>query len=407
MPASVGKRSLLSESPQTASPVVLSQEPWKLQAYEPQSETAGSKPEAVLPEVETLDPPPDYALTSPDREQVETLLVVKSQQVEAAAEEAKQDGGIGRAHALYKRARRLANKAKRYADCRLYGYERVCSGNFLHKFYQRYGCGLRFCQPCAPMLFRNLFRRCVGPLVAFMKSQPYRKGYTLARINFTLRSSGDVPKSEEIKKFNCDIRDVLKAETKAVFAGDDDVFGVLWVDEFGYEKHGRRAGRKAGGLNLHAHGLYYGPYLDWERLRDRYQNATGSLGVWLTEIKGWRRDPELRIKKALAHMLKYVSKVPAVTPERIAAFEFAFAGVRRVHTLGKFYKLKLKLAEKDLQGVESGCGVCPLCRSALLVPNKKTFSLRRVEEWENEGHEDIDAVRSRVGKESVLSARGP
>lgn len=404
MPVSLGKRSLLSESPQTASAVMVSQEPWKLQAYEPQSEAAGGKPEVVLPQVETLDPPPEYAPASSEREQVETLLVFESQQVEAAAEEARQDGSKGQAQALYKRARLLANKARRYADCSLYGYERVCSGSHLHKFFQRHLCGLRFCQPCGPVVFRNLFRRCVGPLVAFIKSQPRRKGYTLARINFTRRSTGEVPTSEQIKKFNSDIRDVLKAEVKAVSLRDDDVFGVVWVDEFGYEKRAEGARRKAGGLNLHAHGLYYGPYLDWERLRDRYQKATGSIGVWLTEIKGWRRDAEHGMKKALAHMLKYVSKVPAVTPERIAALEVAFAGVRRVHSMGKFYKLKA--SDENLPDA-GGSGVCPLCRSALLVVDKKRFSLRRVEEFVSEGYEDIDAVRSRVGKESVLSARGP
>ena len=406
MPASLGKRGLLSPYSQTASALMVSQEPWGLQGYEPQPGRAGSEPEVVVPGVETLDPPPEYVPTSPDRERVETLLVVESQKVEAAAKEAERQERIGQAHVLYKRARLLANKARRYANCCLDGYERVCSGNPLHKFYQKFRCELRFCQPCGPVLFRNLFRRCVGPLVAFMKSEPYRKGYTLARMNFTQRSTGEVPTPEQIKKFNSDIRDVIRAETKAVFTSEKDVFCALWDDEFGYEKRGRLARRKAGGLNLHAHGLYYGPWLDWERLRDRWQKANGSTGVWLTPIKGWRRDlcPERAIKKALAHMLKYVSKVPAVTPGRIAALEVAFAGVRRVHTMGKFYKLKA--SEEDLQDV-GGSGVCPLCRSPLLVVDKKTFSLRRVEEWVSEGHEDIDAVRSRVGKESVLSARGP
>ena len=395
---------LRARHPQPVPLSVVCEESWQLEAYDPQPGGSGDKSELGAPVIETLDPPPEYVPTSFGRERVEILLAVESQKFEAAAKGAQQQGRLEQARALFKRERLLANKARRYADCRLYGYERVCSGNYSHKFYQRYLCEMRFCQDCAPVLYRNLFRRLVGPLLSFIKRQTPRKGYTLARINFTVRSTGEVPTPEQIKKFNSDIRKVLKAEAKAASVGEKDIFGALWVDEFGYEKRGRRADRKAGGLNLHAHGLYYGPYLDWERLRDRWQKASGSTGVWLTEVKGWRRNSGRGIKRALAHLLKYVGKIPAQTPERIAALEIAFLEVRRVHTMGKFYQLKP--ADKDLQDV-GGSGSCPLCRSPLLVVDRKTFRLRRVEDWEAEGYQDIEQLRSRIGRESVLSAKGP
>ena len=395
---------LRSRSSQPAPLSVVSEEPWQLEASDPRPGGPGDKPELAAPVIETLDPPPEYVPTDSERERVETFLAVESQKFEAVAKGAQQQGKFEQARALFKRARLLANKARRYANCRLYGYERVCSGNCSHKFFQRHLCEMRFCQDCAPVLYRSLFRRLVGPLLDFMKRQPAREGYTFARINFTVRSTGEAPTPEQIKKFNSDIRKVLKAEAKAASVGEKDVFGALWVDEFGYEKRGRRADRKAGGLNLHAHGLYYGPYLGWERLRDRWLEATGSTGVWLTEVKRWRRNPERGMKRALAHLLKYVGKVPAQTPERIAALEIAFLEVRRVHTVGKFYQLKP--AERDLQDV-GGSGSCPLCRSPLLVVDRKTFRLRRVEDWVAEGYQDIEQVRSRVGREIVLSAKGP
>ena len=42
-------------------------------------------------------------------------------------------------------------------------------------------------------------------------------------------------------------------------------YGMVFVDEVGFEKRGHLpdAQRVSHGLNLHAHGLYFGPRLDW------------------------------------------------------------------------------------------------------------------------------------------------
>ena len=54
-------------------------------------------------------------------------------------------------------------------------------------------------------------------------------------------------------------------------------------------------------------------------------------------------------------MLKYVSKPPAVTPERLASLIAAFDGARRVHSLGLFFGKKPKREKKECP--------CPKCRA--------------------------------------------
>jgi hypothetical protein len=54
-------------------------------------------------------------------------------------------------------------------------------------------------------------------------------------------------------------------------------------------------------------------------------------------------------------MLKYVSKPPAVTAERLASLIAAFNGAKRVHSLGLFYGKKPKHKKRDCP--------CPKCRA--------------------------------------------
>jgi hypothetical protein len=114
-------------------------------------------------------------------------------------------------------------------------------------------------------------------------------------------------------------------------------------------------------LNLHAHGLYFGPYLDWERTRNLWMGETAkrfpqaSRGFWIKTVRGLKTNPEGAIRHALNHMLKYISKPPAVTPERLTSLIVAFNTAKRVHSLGLFYGKKPKREKR-------GCP-CPKCRS--------------------------------------------
>jgi hypothetical protein len=80
-----------------------------------------------------------------------------------------------------------------------------------------------------------------------------------------------------------------------------------------------------------------------------------SRGFFISAVKGFKQNPGRAIRWALNHMLKYVSKPPAVTPERLASLIAAFDGAKRVHSLGLFFGKKPKRKRKECP--------CPTCRS--------------------------------------------
>jgi hypothetical protein len=188
---------------------------------------------------------------------------------------------------------------------------------------------------------------------------------------------------------------------------------MLFIDEVGFEKRGHLpdALRVAHGLNLHAHGLYFGPRVDWQRTRDLWMEATKkkfgveSRGFFITAVKRFDENPGRAIRWALNHMFKYLSKPPAVTPQRLAALIAAFDGTKRVHSLGLFYGKKPKREKKDCP--------CPTCR-AEGIPSVISFEGRLLP---NGGCiprlEQIDVLLSEgyvllrdAGRKAVLSMGG-
>jgi len=186
-------------------------------------------------------------------------------------------------------------------------------------------------------------------------------------------------------------------------------YGFLWVDEVGYEKRGRRAERKAEGLNLHAHGLYIGPRLDWRTVRDLWEGITGGegLGVWLTFLKGWCHDPERAVRRAWGHLVKYVSKVPAETPERIAALEIAFSGVRRVHSLGWFYDVAPEEDDLHQFRLEDPGRRCPICGASFYVHFRPWAQMTSIESLRAEGRRELGEVEREIGRTRIFGGKSP
>jgi len=287
----------------------------------------------------------------------------------------------------------LPSKAYRYGRCGRYGIPLQGHGlqcKFKEKSFGRYRCSLRFCDLCGPANYRRLFERYAPAIGDVVARESSRCGYVLARVNWTIRATGEMPTTEEIRWFNAALRKHVKG-----ILPKGAVSGVILDDEFGYEKRGHIAERKAGGLNLHAHGLYFGPYLDWQKARDLWTKLTGSTGFFIKEIRGWRGGVRKSVSRALGHLLKYVSKMPVVSPERIAAFEKAFDGVRRVHCLGLFYGLPPGPKEERR---------CPGCGN-ILFPSRP-FELCLVSDLVELGWADIDSVRLELNRSRVFGG-GP
>ena len=292
----------------------------------------------------------------------------------------------------------LKSKAHRFADCYRNGipYD-CCNPACLTKAFGRFHCGCRFCEYCGPMLYRELMDKYAGLFSKFVAERKSHEGYTLARLNFTMKATGDVPTPEEIKRFNRAIRRALKMAVPKDESGGLQ-YGVAWSDEFGYELRGRKKQRVAGGLNLHAHALYYGPRLSWRVLRDawvdslQHQGLEGQ-GLWVTFLTGWRNNPARFVWGALAHMLKYISKVAAKTPERTVALELAFNHVRRVHTGGLFYNLP-----DEGEARHQSSPACPRCNQPMVrADGARPWERFPVECFEREGRRDLAELRREKG----------
>lgn len=239
-----------------------------------------------------------------------------------------------------RKALRLKRKAIRFANCGRLGRSAVCSlFPFEHKFYAPHDCGTDFCAKCAQEQRRSLFVKYLQVTLRAIGSG-IPKDFTLARVTFSLRSDGSAITPERVKQFNQAVRFTIRKSIRS-----RNSYGFLFCDEVGFEKRGHLpdAQRIAHGLNLHCHGLYFGPYVDWERTRDLWRVETAkrfgeeSTGFYITAVKGFRQNPERAARWALNHLLKYLSKPPAVTSDRLAALIIAFDGAKRVHALGKFY----------------------------------------------------------------------
>jgi hypothetical protein len=298
--------------------------------------------------------------------------------------------------------RGLKAKALRFLSCNKIARPGVCVRYpFEHKYFVPHGCEVVFCQECAQESRRVLFMAywhvvCNVILEFACKRQEHeqlcalldkisgnerqnveeqlrklwaqvarslkKQGWVLARVNFTLRSDGSEITPHRVKGMNSCIRKVMRHTV-----GSRKGFGLLFVDEVGFEKRGHLPDcmRLAHGLNLHAHGLYFGPRLDWTRTRDLWLAATRaefgveSRGFYIKAVPGLAKNPGRAIRHGLNHMLKYVSKPPAVTPERLASLIAAFDGAKRVHALGLFYGKKPKRVKKECP--------CPKCRQQGIV----------------------------------------
>jgi hypothetical protein len=159
----------------------------------------------------------------------------------------------------------------------------------------------------------------------------------MREITLTSRNTGTL-NSEQILKFNDQVKEVLIRLTKG-FAG----WGALSCDEVGFNN-----------TNLHAHILFYGPYIDQDRLAKVWSEVSGNEVVWIEKAQASGA-------KALGHLLKYVSKPPASKPELVGLLELAFHGRRRVRALGIFYNF----TGPDTDHLDSEWNHCPDCGAEL------------------------------------------
>lgn len=160
-----------------------------------------------------------------------------------------------------KKKRKWQSKAIRFLNCGEKARPGVCKRYPLeHKYFVPHGCEVDFCKKCGDELRSAMTLDYCEVVSAAIESQGgIPEGWVLARVTFTLRSDGREITPVQAKEFNRCVGDVVR---RAV--GSRKGFGLMFQDEVGFETRGHLpdAQRVTHGLNLHAHGLYFGPRLE-------------------------------------------------------------------------------------------------------------------------------------------------
>jgi hypothetical protein len=205
-----------------------------------------------------------------------------------------------------------------------------------------------------------------------------RRGWVFARLDFTMRNTGQMPDGESIRAMNRAVRRVLRRLLRG-----REGWGFLWCDEFGPDN-----------TNLHCHGLYYGPWLPQAQLAQEWLRVTGdSQIVWIKSVR-WN------FRRALRRLLSYTSKTDEHSPQHLAQLEAAFSGVRRIHALGLFYNANLP--EESGTSVQ-GDPTCPYCGGYFFAVG----SYCAVTEFEGLGVPDLETARRDAARQRVYGRAGP
>ncbi len=225
----------------------------------------------------------------------------------------------------------LISKANRFLECSKFAHIYQCEGAARHKLFSPIYCDLRFCPRCGPRQFARLLKKYEPILRATNANR--QPGFRLREITLTTANPGSLT-SDQIRRFNTAVRKTLKKLMKKVRG-----WGAIWCDEVGFNN-----------TNLHAHILFFGPYISQKSLAEVWNKISGHQVVWIKEARG-------NGVSALLYLLKYVSKPPSDDPRVLGLLEAAFHKTRRIHSLALFYDF----AGGDPDNEFSEWTCCPHC----------------------------------------------
>jgi hypothetical protein len=312
----------------------------------------------------------------------------------------------------------LEKKANRELACGLLGGVVKCEDG--HKFGVWYECGNRYCVRCGPDRANESFAK-ILPRMRLACARlldcgdlnckvcyPFRRGRTrrddgeqipiphwpppqtgprarrvIAILDFMLPKAGD-PDRFTARRMNAAIKKTIRTVTRRAGITRAD-YGYLYTDEYG-----------ARNTNLHAHGIYCGPRLDYKEIRRAWRKAIGSPDAIFTIRMCDKLEP------ALFHAIKYPAKFgESAAGDWLAELEIAFHRVRRLHRLGAFYNMPKPEDEPEHDGRMKKCPVTG-CGKPLSEPS---FN-RLMGDLQNEGLRDLRALVREIGKAKVLLGVG-
>ncbi|MHB8527083.1 MAG: hypothetical protein ACYDD2_13105 [Candidatus Acidiferrales bacterium] len=292
----------------------------------------------------------------------------------------------------------LSKKAARLPLCGILAKRVDCRGTCRTKYFDRFGCNLRYCTVCGERGFRALFSKYMGyePIAQTIIERVRKQGRepVIAKLDFTTPSDGKMPAKAYIRKFHRDLWRFRRALEREFGLSKED-FGILGCDEFGGQKS---AEHPTGNWNLHRHCVYVGPRLPQSK-------ALKELSALWSKIRGERSFVSIKrarsFAEALGHALKYPAKfLGSSTPERLAQLEKVFDGTRRVSASGAFYGVKIK----EDSGKAKSNGKCPKCDGQLVghVPGHGGGFVV-ANELRKEGRIDLAEARREESRKKVFA----
>ncbi len=324
--------------------------------------------------------------------QVEQAILLRrvGEKFEQRAIAAAAAGQLEQAIVLNKQAASFRAKAKRQAWCGIIGRRTDCSNSRCgKKFFKPFACRLRYCTRCGGKAFRELYAKHMGRLAIVVQDLLRHRhvdcrARVIAQIDITLRNTGKMPTADQARSFNKKIRRLFRQIEKRLEISRSD-YGFGWMDEFG-----------SGNSNLHAHGVYVGPYLPQQLLSQLWQEITGDS--YIVSIKA---APSF--EKALSHALKYPSKFWDAPPARLVELEKAFHKVRRFHALARFYNPPETRNEPGMESdAKDEAKRCPCCGSYL----RKSITMTRwawVSVLVSEGRAELDLARVESNRAKIFA----
>ena len=205
------------------------------------------------------------------------------------------------------------NAADRFRNCARAGYTLVCKDCGGEIKPRVFTCNQRVCPSCAKKASNELYLSLRKALQEVMSNG--HGGWRLKHVTVTLRKDHGWPGVEDLGRM---VQQMGQCVTR------------LWREYLKRPGTGALAGLEIGPSgNVHAHILYYGPFLDKDDLRAKWEEISG--GSYITDVRAidsWEGAREIT---------KYACKMEALTPEHVADVFQALRGTRRIRTWGVFY----------------------------------------------------------------------
>ena len=225
----------------------------------------------------------------------------------------------------------------------------ACCG---HKKVVKYWCMSRFCLSCARR-FNGMMYQKIKARYEWLKSRQEVAGYGLKLITLTIKTDGDVKGAMEKLKFLPKLwNKILKKKSDGKVRS-----GLVTAYEFGKQS-----------LNLHIHGLYYGPYISQKLVSDTWYHLTGSYVVDIRKADDY----------AIYEIIKYTADLTKLSPEQILTLVGVMDGKRRIRTYGVFYSEDNKELELKLKILYQEIVACPVCDCKdWITDNQLEFMYRR------------------------------